>query len=276
MTGKKTNQRNLIATMVLVALFVCCVGLVALYLIGRSVSQPTTTTTGSAVVDSRNATLSVAYSPEKAEVVRTLADSSTLRSEDPDRQTMQVELVEVTPEEMVNQALGGAPEFQALTPDSSVWLDQLNSRWAQTQATEPGAIEPRLTARPCATPSPPSSSQRGERSAGARLAGRPGKLAGHPDQGAAGSELQLEPSQHGVCQRPPRHAGRVLRGRGRPARPHCGDGARPEDAGIRREHREDGEVSTARVSWRPCSARPGRRARVGRVRRLRTVGHRVQ
>ena len=66
----------------------------------------------------------------------------------PDRETMQIALVELTPEEMVNQALVGGQGFQALTPDSSIWLDQFNRRWVQTQQVEPGAIEPRLTGTP--------------------------------------------------------------------------------------------------------------------------------
>ena len=81
--------------------------------------------------------------------MRSLADKfNAQKQKTPDRQTMQVELVEVTPEEMVNQTLAGEQSFQALAPDSSLWLDQLNRRWAQTQATEPGAIEPRLTGSP--------------------------------------------------------------------------------------------------------------------------------
>ena len=81
--------------------------------------------------------------------MQTLADKfNSQKQKTPDRQTMQIKLVEVTPEEMVNQALAGSDSFQALTPDSSLWLDQLNSRWAQTQQTEPGAIEPRLTGTP--------------------------------------------------------------------------------------------------------------------------------
>jgi Ca-activated chloride channel family protein len=62
---------------------------------------------------------------------------------------MQVELVEITPEEMVTQAMAGSASFQALTPDSSLWLDQLNRQWAESQAAaEPGTIQPRLAGEP--------------------------------------------------------------------------------------------------------------------------------
>jgi Ca-activated chloride channel family protein len=62
---------------------------------------------------------------------------------------MRIELTEMSPEEMLNQALSGQASFQALTPDSSLWLDQLNRRWAQSQAAaEPGTIPPRLAGDP--------------------------------------------------------------------------------------------------------------------------------
>ena len=116
-------------------------------IIGQQANKSATSPTPA--VDARAASLTVAYSPEKAALMRTLADQfNAQKQKTPDRQAMAVQLVEVTPEEMVNQALAGSGGFQALTPDSSLWLDQLNNRWAQSQATEPGAIEPRLTGAP--------------------------------------------------------------------------------------------------------------------------------
>ena len=70
--------------------------------------------------------LTVAYSPEKAALMRDLGVIvQRRRQKTPDRQAMAVQLVEVTPEEMVNQALADSGGFQALTPDSSLWIDQL-------------------------------------------------------------------------------------------------------------------------------------------------------
>jgi Ca-activated chloride channel family protein len=118
-----------------------------LAIIGQQANKLATSPTPA--VDARAASLTVAYSPEKAALMQTLADKfNAQKQKTPDRQAMAVQLVEVTPEEMVNQALAGSGGFQALTPDSSLWLDQLNNRWAQSQATEPGAIEPRLTGAP--------------------------------------------------------------------------------------------------------------------------------
>ncbi len=147
MSRKQAKPNSAILTAVIASLFLCCLAVVALMIIGqqanKSVNSPTP------AVDARAASLTVAYSPEKAALMRTLADKfNAQKQKTPDRQAMAVELVEVTPEEMVNQALAGGGGFQALTPDSSLWLDQLNNRWAQGQASEPGAIEPRLTGAP--------------------------------------------------------------------------------------------------------------------------------
>jgi Ca-activated chloride channel family protein len=133
------------ATLVVVGgmLLLCCLAVAIPWLANR---QDTSRTTGAAGVDPRTATLTVAYSPEKAALFKKLVEEfngQKLRT--PDRQVMRIELLEMTPEDMVTQALAGQQQFQALTPDSSLWLDQLNRRWAQSQtAAEPGAIEPRL------------------------------------------------------------------------------------------------------------------------------------
>ncbi len=95
--------------------------------------------------DTRNATLAIAYSPEKATLLKSLVEkfnAKNLRTSD--RQAIKIELVELKPDEMVEKALAGQATFQALTPDSSLWLDQLNTRYAQAQQVEPGAIPPRL------------------------------------------------------------------------------------------------------------------------------------
>jgi Ca-activated chloride channel family protein len=88
----------------------------------------------------QGAGLSVAVSPEKSKLLSELVrDFNAQGLRTPDRQAMTVNLVEMAPDKMVEAALSGAPEFQALNPDSSLWLDQLNRRWSQAQAAEPGA-----------------------------------------------------------------------------------------------------------------------------------------
>ena len=50
---------------------------------------------------------------------------------------MTVEAVQLDPEAMVNAVLEGSASFQAMTPDSSVWLGQLDEAWSE-QAGERG------------------------------------------------------------------------------------------------------------------------------------------
>ena len=91
----------------------------------------------------RNATVTLAYSPEKGQMLQVLVDQfnrQNLRT--PDGQPMQVKLLEMTPEDMVSAALEN-PTFQALTPDSTLWLDQLDRQWALRQQVEAGQIAPR-------------------------------------------------------------------------------------------------------------------------------------
>jgi Ca-activated chloride channel family protein len=94
--------------------------------------------------NARDAALTLAYTPDKAALMRTLVDrfnAQDLRTAD--RQAMQVQLTELTPDVMIEEALA-SPSFQAMSPDSSLWIDQLDRRWGQAQQTEAGAIAPSL------------------------------------------------------------------------------------------------------------------------------------
>jgi Ca-activated chloride channel family protein len=146
--GRTSAQRqSTIVQIVVIGLLVfCCVASLVVWLVSRQGSkQPTQTT----VTDQRNATLTLAYSPEKAALVKKLTDEfNAQKLRTPDGQAMRIELAELTPEEMVAQALTGQSSFQALTPDSSLWLDQLNRQWAESLAAEPGTIQPQLAGEP--------------------------------------------------------------------------------------------------------------------------------
>lgn len=104
----------------------------------------TTETVAATRTDPRNATLIVAYSPDKVDLMRPLVDAfNQQKLRTTDRETMAVQLVELTPDIMIDQALD-APTFQAISPDSSLWLDQLDRRWAAQQQVQEGAIAPTL------------------------------------------------------------------------------------------------------------------------------------
>lgn len=77
-----------------------------------------------------SAELTVAVSPVMAPVLAQLADQFNAQNiKTPDGKTMNVRTVVYEPEKMVSAALG-QPEFQAMSPDSSLWLDRLESAWS--------------------------------------------------------------------------------------------------------------------------------------------------
>lgn len=140
--ARRRSQRIGIFVALTMVMFVliCLCGIVLALLPARS----SVTETPAMLADPRNATLTLAYTPDKAELMRTLSDSfnrQNLRTAD--RQLMQVQLVELTPDVMIEEALAG-PSFQAMSPDSSLWLDQLDRRWGQAQQVGEGAIAPSL------------------------------------------------------------------------------------------------------------------------------------
>lgn len=139
---RRSAQRGWIfAVLGLAAFMFICLCVVVIILLP---SDSTVTETPTAQDNPRNATLTLAYTPDKAELMRALADrfnAQELRTAD--RQSMQVQLVELTPDVMIEEALVG-PGFQAMSPDSSLWLDQLDRRWASAQQVGEGAIAPSL------------------------------------------------------------------------------------------------------------------------------------
>jgi len=83
------------------------------------------------------AALTVAYSPEKGLVFRELVDRFNVQGQEtPEGQRVTVEAVSLDPEAMVNAVLDGGATFQAMTPDSSIWLGQLDGAWYDEAGTE--------------------------------------------------------------------------------------------------------------------------------------------
>jgi Ca-activated chloride channel family protein len=140
--ARQRSQRIWIIAALTVVLFVfiCLCGIVVTLLPSRS----SVTEAPAVQQDARDATLTLAYTPDKAALMGTLVErfnAQNLRTAD--RQAMQVQLVELTPDVMIEEALA-EPSFQAMSPDSSLWIDQLDRRWGQAQQTEAGAIAPSL------------------------------------------------------------------------------------------------------------------------------------
>lgn len=81
------------------------------------------------------ATLTVAYSPEKEALFAPLVDEfNRQRLKTPDGQRMIVDTVRLDPEAMIDRALTG--ELQAISPDSSLWLYQLDRAWMDARGTD--------------------------------------------------------------------------------------------------------------------------------------------
>ncbi len=73
-------------------------------------------------------TLTIAYSPEKAVLFTELVDRfNAERFQTPDGETMVVRPVKMAAEDMIQGAVDG--KFQAMTPDSSLWLDAVDRAW---------------------------------------------------------------------------------------------------------------------------------------------------
>jgi len=81
------------------------------------------------------ATLTVAYSPEKEALFTQLVDEFNGQGfKTPDGHKMVVQTVQLNPEAMIDRVLAG--ELEAISPDSSLWLYQLDRAWMDDRATD--------------------------------------------------------------------------------------------------------------------------------------------
>ncbi len=147
MAKKKSSSSPWIVGATAVVVLLClfgCIFAVVLFNQGKQSGQGS----GTVVVpdsDPSYATLTLAYSQEKAALITDLVNRfNAQKLSTGDRKPMEVQLLELAPDLMVDEALSDAPRFQALTPDSSLWLDQLDRRWASQQQLQEGAIAPSL------------------------------------------------------------------------------------------------------------------------------------
>jgi Ca-activated chloride channel family protein len=80
------------------------------------------------------ASFTVAYSPEKAELFTTLVHTFNAEIAASSDEILSLNAVEYEPDLMVEAALDG--KLQALSPDSSLWLDTLDREWAARTGSE--------------------------------------------------------------------------------------------------------------------------------------------
>ncbi len=85
------------------------------------------------------ASLTVAISPEKAVLFKELVDNFNQQQlKSTKGAPLRVETVQLDPEDMIDAALAG--NFQAMSPDSSIWLDQLDRQYQAAQNTTAGLV----------------------------------------------------------------------------------------------------------------------------------------
>ncbi|MFZ5918174.1 MAG: VWA domain-containing protein [Chloroflexota bacterium] len=130
---KGTNRNALMVLIVALVIIAaaCCGGVALVYVLlsgdgdGAATLAPSTS----------SATLTVAYSPEKETLFSQLvSDFNRQGLETPDGQKMVVTTVQLDPATMIDRALTG--ELQAISPDSSLWLYQLDATWMEAHGTD--------------------------------------------------------------------------------------------------------------------------------------------
>ena len=90
-----------------------------------------------------SAELTVAVSPSMAESLQPLADAFNSGNRlAPDGQPMRVSLAAMSSQEIVERSLG-QPVFQAVAPDSSLWLRQIDRLWAGQNPGGPNSLPAR-------------------------------------------------------------------------------------------------------------------------------------
>ncbi len=128
---KKSSKTATILVVLIAVLFITIASCCALWAVYAYLTPGET----SVVIRPSGSALAVAYSPEKRELVEELVSAfNSQQFETEDGKKMVVNLVEYEPEEMIAAALNG--ECQAINPDSSIWLDQLDRAWMDQTGDE--------------------------------------------------------------------------------------------------------------------------------------------
>lgn len=130
-SARRRNTNIAVVIVVLIAATMICGGVFlggGMWFFNRVVdTDPTADVTPVWAPDS--AELTIAVSPVMAPVFAELvAEFNAQNQQTPDGQTMRVAATVAEPERMVAAALDNPP-FQALSPDSSLWLDRLEQSW---------------------------------------------------------------------------------------------------------------------------------------------------
>jgi Ca-activated chloride channel family protein len=127
---RKRNPRSTIWVILLVALVILIVICASCAIVYRAMTNllPSSEQLLPSETPPSGATLTVAYSPEKEALFEELVRGFNAQKLETDQgERMVVRSVELEPEAMIEGALDG--DFQAISPDVSIWLDQLDRDW---------------------------------------------------------------------------------------------------------------------------------------------------
>ena len=136
MTGDHSTRNFLLILGGMMAAILLCVGSIILgsfWLAARGPAMVFQSDSGTSEQqvswEPDSAELTVAVSPVMAPVFAQLVEQFNRQElKTPDGKTMSVRSIVLEPEKMVSAALA-PPEFQAMSPDSSLWLDRLEGAW---------------------------------------------------------------------------------------------------------------------------------------------------
>jgi Ca-activated chloride channel family protein len=134
---RKRDSRSTIWVILLVAFVILIVICASCAMVYRAVTNllPSSEQLLPSETPPSGATLTVAYSPEKQALFEELVsgfNAQQLKTDQGERMT--VRSVELEPEAMIEGALAGS--FQAISPDVSIWLDQLDRDWMEQTGSE--------------------------------------------------------------------------------------------------------------------------------------------
>ncbi len=138
--NKQQRTWILIVVGILLTTCSCCGFSTAVNSLIKHAARSTTTT----ITKTDVAELTIAVSPGMGPTLQQLADQfNAQQHRTPDGHVMQVHTIAMSPEKIVAQSLAH-PSFQAIAPDSSLWLNQLNREWEakQSPATEEQTLIP--------------------------------------------------------------------------------------------------------------------------------------
>jgi len=136
-TGLTERQRTTLILSVVGLLGLCACLMIAIFA-GRDIWEALAPKGAreEARPDTASAELTIAVSPGMAPTLSKLAEQFNSQAQTvPDGTRMAVQTLTLVPEKIVAQSLS-QPTFQAISPDSSLWLNQLDQRW--TAQGQPG------------------------------------------------------------------------------------------------------------------------------------------